>query len=835
MADNFAEWMLLENNLFSGVSIASLRNPFFKRLITVLSDESSGIGDILTAYRDALKASPKELAILPFDLDMARLDDLAFNEQYFTKSGLLYNSFHKTLCIDPQDSKLGLDQIDKVYRLEERRHIPEIPLDITLAKKLSPDKPEDEGIGHYRGLGQQASIRTALQSKPGSTVLVNLPTGTGKTMVAHSLCLFSPSDKLTLVITPTIALAIEQADRAKVMLEEAGEAIQNCYFFGGDQTPQQRQDIKERIRTGQQRILFTSPESARGALLPSLFDAARDQKLANIIVDEAHIVDQWGDDFRPDFQIFAAVTHALIKESKQTIKCLLLSATFTDANISTLKNLFTFDENDFIEVHSSFLRPEPQYQVKQVSEDDDFNKKLEQALIELPRPLIVYTLEREKAKQAMLFIKSLGYNRTKCFTGDTSTDQRSKLIKQWNGDEIDIMVATSAFGVGMDKNDVRSILHIQPPENIDRFYQEVGRSGRDGRASQSLVMFQYADLIKAEKINESTLISIELGLKRWNSLFGHRSSSNDSSVVNIANMHDGIDRRSKANESWNWRTLLLMQRSGLINIEFKCPVNPPQWNDNSIAIKFTEQENEFYEQYYQQIQITLLVDNHREESCWQELVEPQRSLEKQRRKSGYIGLKNWLLNPNKISLCSSLFQQYTISGVAPQTTCGGCPFCRQRGNIDGNFPTLNYPPVVIKPSVVEKAPKPIYYFTDNKTTVRKLINSWVNWIHALIEKKTISTIYSSPAITNRLSSSLPSGMQTFWANSITRQGETIVVTEPSLIIVPPEQSWIPVIHSDDVFYILLAPNHVTSSHFGRLWWQEYYDAMSLDHFLSSKA
>ncbi len=828
------EWNILETHLRENNVIPEFKNQFFRRLTIILNDDTAGIKDILTAYRDALRASPKEHPNLTFKM-RERYSDVVVSEKYFLQSGLVYDELLKKLRLKNSATSLGLDQIHKVYQLEERRKIPRISFDICLSNRLSPKRDSNEDKQCYRGHGQQIAIRTALQSQPGSTIVINLPTGVGKTLVAHSLCLFSDIDRLTLVITPTTALAIEQAERAKDILEAAGEPANSNLFFGGSQTPQQRKDIKDRIRAGQQRILFTSPESARGALLPCLFDAARDQKLANIILDEAHLIDQWGAEFRPDFQIFAAVTHALIKASQRTIRCCLLSATFTDASLSTLRKLFTFDDHDFIEVHNSFLRPEPQYNVVQHRLVADFDGLLEKSLMELPRPLILYTLTRKKAEQVVSKIRSSGYNRVGLFTGDTNTNRRSSLIKEWNTDQLDIMVATSAFGVGMDKDDVRSILHVQPPENIDRFYQEVGRSGRDGRASQSLVIFHHSDLSIAEKINKDKLITEEMGLTRWNSLFNHRLDGDDSNVVNITNMHGGISRKSSENESWNWRTLLLMQRSGLIEIEFEKPEHAPQWRESQNADEYSVQERKFYDAYYQTIKISTLLDNHRDKTCWSEHVGPQRTKETQRKSLGFERLKHWLLNPSGVSLCKTLSEQYTINGASPQTTCGGCPHCRQQGKYDGNFPTLNFSTIIKRPHRNRKAPKYIYYQTDHSTPLRRLINEWVNWIQSLIEKEEVLSIYSSEVLLGRLSKSLPKGIRRFWSDNVIPSSGTITLAESSLVIIPPGIGRLPLIDSDEEFYILLAPHDLPSHHFGRLWWNDYYGSQPLDHFLQSSS
>ena len=829
------EWGTLVGYLSTGNLSKPLNNQYFDRLVIILRDQSAGACDVLAAYRDALRASPEEKASLSLKYDPTTPQTEITNKELASKAGLDYSVIDRKFRLKPLGSEFNLEDIHKVYQLESRRCIPKLPMDIVLANKFRSSNETADNPTHYRGKGQQAAIRTALQSKPGSTIVVNLPTGAGKTLVAHSLCLFSPIEKLTLVITPTIALAIEQAERAKEFLHEAGEETHNGYFFGGNLTPQQRQDIKDRVRSGQQRILFTSPESARGSLLPCLFDAAQGQILANIVVDEAHIVDQWGDEFRPDFQIFAAVTHSLIKESKQTVKCLLLSATFTDANLEILRNLFTSEGQDFVEVHSSFLRPEPQYQVKQIHPGEDYFSVIEQALLELPRPLVIYTLEKKKAKEILSFARKLGFSRIESFTGGTSTENRAQIISRWNADEIDIMVATSAFGVGMDKENVRSILHVQPPENIDRFYQDVGRSGRDGNASQSLVVFQTSDLDKAEEINKSTLITVELGLVRWRSLFDHRTHNSIDSIINLTNMHAGIEKNSKANESWNWRTLLLMQRAGLIRIEFVKPEKSPEWNNTLEVVDYSQKEGEFYKQYYQHIKIALLVDNLQHEKTWITSVDPQRKKELNNRQSGFTSMRKWLLNAPDISLCELLYKQYTVRGIAPQRVCGGCPNCRKEGRENYFFPTLNFEPSMKRPLQEEGEPCFLYYSAGQEDNVRGLLRGWAIWIQSLIEKKGVSNICTTSELAERLSKTLPRGMNTFWTNSVLNLGEPIIISEPTLIIIPPRLfTHLPIINSYDVPYILLAPKSISSKHYGRLWWEDYDSANSIDHHISTQ-
>ena len=833
MSELTEETIILEGYLGLASERPKLENPYFLRLIRVLEDDASAYGDILSAYRDALNATLGATKFFSFNNKLFGNKNLRIPDETIRQFGMYCDLEKNRIGLSDTVSALKLKQLDKVYALDVRRKIPELPMDRVLAKRMYSGTDQQEIVPHYQSEGQKVAIRTALLSPAGSTVVVNLPTGTGKTMVAHSLCLFAPTDKLTLVIVPTTALAIEQASRVGVMLQQAGEQTHNNYFFGADLTPQERQDVKDRIRNGQQRILFASPESARGALMPSLFDAARDQRLANIVIDEAHIVDQWGDEFRPDFQIFAAVTHALIKASKKAIRCLLLSATFTDTNLATLRSLFKFEDGEFIEIHGSFLRPEPQYEVRQLYSNQEAETALGQALVELPRPMIVYALERDKAKAAFRKIKNSGYSRVACFTGDTTTLERHSIIRRWNDNELDIIVATSAFGVGMDKSDVKSILHIQPPENIDRYYQEVGRGGRDGKACQALVLFQYKELAIAESINTSRLITIETGLKRWLSLFEHRTTDSSESLVNISTKHKGISRSSQQNEAWNWRTLLLMQRSGLIEIEFDRPETPPSWAIDASPSHFNALEKQFYEDYYQKIKVTIVQDQHRTIECWERLVDPQRTLELSRRKHGFSLLRDWLLGPTEQKLCNLLGRHYTVSGVCPQITCGGCPRCALQNDGAGYFPTLNGVTEVLGLNTSYELPDFVYYEFEASASTRAFVRAIADWVQFLIESKKISAIYSSLEILNRHTAVLPVSLSTFWCDESLMVGVDIDTTTSSMIIVPPDHASLPKIRYADHYHLLLAPKSIPSDHYGRMWWEDYRGAVSLDNFMST--
>lgn len=161
-------------------------------------------------------------------------------------------------------------------------------------------------------------------------------------------------------------------------------------------------------------------------------------------------------------------------------------------------------------------------------------KKLEKRLLEavyhLPHPLIIYGTKVKDVENWKRELTRAGFKRCDLMTGKSTTQQREQLIEKWREGKIDIVVATSAFGLGIDQSDVRAVIHVCIPETIDRFYQEVGRGGRDGKACMSLTLYTTEDFNVARGLNEKSTITIERGLQRWESMFAKK---NPCKTVNI--------------------------------------------------------------------------------------------------------------------------------------------------------------------------------------------------------------------------------------------------------------------------------------------------------------
>ena len=162
------------------------------------------------------------------------------------------------------------------------------------------------------------------------------------------------------------------------------------------------------------------------------------------------------------------------------------------------------------------LRPEPQYWFSHADSFTEKESKVLEALRYAPRPFILYVTKQQDCVKWEKILKSNGYERIARFDGKTSDTDRKHIIDAWIKNKLDGVLATSAFGVGIDKGDVRTVIHATIPETLDRFYQEVGRGGRDGKPSVSLVIYEDSDWDICRKMANPTLISNELVLNDGN-------------------------------------------------------------------------------------------------------------------------------------------------------------------------------------------------------------------------------------------------------------------------------------------------------------------------------
>ena len=423
----------------------------------------------------------------------------------------------------------------------------------------------------YKSFEQKLAVHTAVCLPIGHTLLISQPTGGGKSLVTQVLA--SVSQGLTVVIVPTVALAMDQYYAAKRNLTNCGEV----HFYRGEQADKEREALMAALRTQKARLLLTSPEAVfkNQAFCQLLDKAAKEGYITNVIIDEAHVVPDWGVFFRPDFQIFSVALAKWRRLSEGRIRTFLLSATLSDEVVETLLTLFGNDNHN-AQLRFDALRQEPRFYFHAVKSKIEQNRKAVEAIKLLPKPMVCYVLEPREAKDLQKHLKQEGFFNVPIFTGETTATRREEVLTGWKDYEFDVVIATSAFGIGVDKPDVRSIIHACCPENLSRFYQEVGRGGRDRLPSLSLFIpnqSQSGDVRRAFGLVSKSVLTVERLLPRWRgllasqgTLIGKEECVFDTKATPLNWTQEQTEVAGQQNMSWNINLLLLLHRTGFVNI-----------------------------------------------------------------------------------------------------------------------------------------------------------------------------------------------------------------------------------------------------------------------------
>ena len=317
--------------------------------------------------------------------------------------------------------------------------------------------------------GQEAVIDEILSGRDGSVVM---PTGGGK-----SLCYQLPAlcrEGVTLVVSPLIALMKDQVDA----LEERGVAVT---LINSTLTWNEQKERLDGMKSGAYRLVYIAPERFRAS---SFMSALSDVKIEMVAIDEAHCLSQWGHDFRPDYM---RLGKALEKMGRP--QCVALTATATPIVREDIRGVLNLREP--FESISGFERPNLSFTITPVEKVAQKYGRLKKVLAE-NKTGIVYCATRKKVEEVAETIHSLGL---KCiaYHGGMSDQEREDTQNSFISREADIAVATNAFGMGIDRSDVRFVVHFEIPGSVEAYYQEAGRAGRDGEASVCELLFNYAD------------------------------------------------------------------------------------------------------------------------------------------------------------------------------------------------------------------------------------------------------------------------------------------------------------------------------------------------------
>lgn len=333
------------------------------------------------------------------------------------------------------------------------------------------------GFNKFKG-NQEAIIQNLLGGKD---TFVLMPTGGGK-----SLCYQLPSllmEGTAIVVSPLIALMKNQVDAMRNFSEEDGIA----HFINSSLNKGAIDQVKSDILAGKTKLLYVAPESLTKE---ENVEFLRSVKISFYAVDEAHCISEWGHDFRPEYRRIRPIINEIGKAP-----LIALTATATPkVQHDIQKNLGMVDAQVF---KSSFNRPNLYYEVraKTANIDRDIIKFIKN---NPEKSGIIYCLSRKKVEELAEILQANGINARPYHAGMDSV-ARTKNQDDFLMEKVDVIVATIAFGMGIDKPDVRFVIHYDIPKSLEGYYQETGRAGRDGGEGQCITFYTNKDLQKLEK------------------------------------------------------------------------------------------------------------------------------------------------------------------------------------------------------------------------------------------------------------------------------------------------------------------------------------------------
>jgi len=349
------------------------------------------------------------------------------------------------------------------------------------------------GFDKFKG-EQEEIIKSVLAGKD---TFVIMPTGGGK-----SLCYQLPAlmmEGTAIVISPLIALMKNQVDSIRAHSEDDEVA----HFLNSSLTRGQIKTVKSDIEEGKTKLLFIAPETLTKEENIEFFKSV---DLSFVAVDEAHCISEWGHDFRPEYRRIRTMIDSIDKE----IPIIALTATATPKVRSDIvKNLNMTDLNSFV---SSFNRDNLFYEIRPKGKKEQTLRSIVKIVKEVPgQSGIVYVQSRKSASEIAAFLK---VNDVRAAPYHAGLDAKTRSITQdkFLMEDVDVIVATIAFGMGIDKPDVRFVIHYDIPKSIENYYQETGRAGRDGLQGKCVAFYSYKDIQRLEKfLRDKPVAEREMG------------------------------------------------------------------------------------------------------------------------------------------------------------------------------------------------------------------------------------------------------------------------------------------------------------------------------------
>ncbi|HOO23809.1 MAG TPA: ATP-dependent DNA helicase RecQ, partial [Paludibacteraceae bacterium] len=350
---------------------------------------------------------------------------------------------------------------------------------------LSGELQKRFGFNTFKG-NQEAIIRNVLDGKD---TFVLMPTGGGK-----SLCYQLPSllmEGTAIVISPLISLMKNQVDAMRSFSEENGVA----HFLNSSLNKAAIEMVKEDILRNHTKLLYVAPESLTKK---ENIDFLKQVKISFYAIDEAHCISEWGHDFRPEYRKIRSIINEI-----GVAPVIALTATATPKVQHDIQK--TLCMNDATIFKSSFNRPNLYYEIRSKTKDVD-KEVIKFIKSQSGKSGIIYCLSRKKVEDLTEALQLNGIPALPYHAGIDST-VRTENQDKFLMEEVDVIVATIAFGMGIDKPDVRYVIHYDIPKSLEGYYQETGRAGRDGGEGQCITFYSYKDIQKLEKFMQGKPIA----------------------------------------------------------------------------------------------------------------------------------------------------------------------------------------------------------------------------------------------------------------------------------------------------------------------------------------
>ncbi|MCX8081086.1 MAG: DNA helicase RecQ [Bacteroidia bacterium] len=355
-------------------------------------------------------------------------------------------------------------------------------------KKKNLESTLKSFFGFDKFKGRQKEIIENILS--GKHTFVIMPTGGGK-----SLCYQLPailSEGTAIVVSPLIALMKNQVDSIRGFSDEPGIA----HFLNSSLNKSEIQKVKKDVISGKTKLLYVAPETLTKGDNLSFF---KDFKISFFAIDEAHCISEWGHDFRPEYRRI----RSLVDSIDPQIPIMALTATATPKVQTDIQKNLGMD--DAVVFKSSFNRPNLYYEIRAKSKNVD--KEIIKYIRKNPgKSGIIYCLSRKKVEELAELLKVNNIKAEPYHAGMDAKD-RSRIQDLFLMEEIDVIVATIAFGMGIDKPDVRYVIHYDIPKSLEGYYQETGRAGRDGGEGNCITFYSFDDIVKLEKFMKDKPVS----------------------------------------------------------------------------------------------------------------------------------------------------------------------------------------------------------------------------------------------------------------------------------------------------------------------------------------